>query len=315
MKYIFLLLVFGIYLSNAQSKFNILESIVNQIDEKNFKVIFDSLNKPSVQTKNWTSDEKIINGKPVLPASFPFMISLGLFSPASYRHRCGGTIIKQKYVVTAAHCVSDFGQLYNSTSYFQENNQVLSVIAGTDIISGINFLDLFKNHNIYLVRQINISPDYTGSINPNDIAVLTIDSILNFSPFVFSVKFPSSIDPSGIYGQTVTTIGWGVDELGVLSSQLMSTTLTVLNGTPLQGSCEGFENDFYCVKDLSENNSNVCFGDSGGPLLSFEQNKWTYYGITSFVFVDSEGNCLNTAPSFFAMIPRLSNWLDGQISN
>ena len=298
----------------AEHDHNIIEKIVKQIDKENFKIIFDSLDFPKVITKNWTNDEKIINGQPVLPKSFPFMVSLGLFSPSSYRHRCGGTIVRRKYVVTAAHCVDDFGQSYDSTSYFQENNRALSIIAGTEIISGLNFLDLFSNQNIYLVRNIKINPDYKDSINPNDIAVLSIERIINFSPSVFSVRIPTSLDPSVINGKPVTTVGWGVNEFGVISSQLMSSSLTVLNGTPLQKFCGGFENDFYCVKDTSESNSNVCFGDSGGPLLSFEQNKWTFYGVTSFVFVDSNRNCLNTAPSFFVMVPRFSNWLNNQIS-
>ncbi|RNA33932.1 Chymotrypsinogen B, partial [Brachionus plicatilis] len=302
-------------LNFSQQEANILENIVEQIDEKKFQLIFDSLNLPSVKTKNWTNDQKIINGQPVMPGAFPFMVSLGMFSPNSYRHRCGGTIVRRQYVVTAAHCVSDVGQSYNPTLYFQENNQALSVIAGTEIISGINFLNLFENQNIYLVRRIFINPNYNNSINPNDIAILAIDSMLNFSPLVFSVTIPSTLDPSAIFGQTVTTLGWGVNELGGLSSQLMSTTLTVLNGTPLQSSCQGYDNDYYCVQDLSGTSSNVCFGDSGGSLVSFEKNRWTFYGITSFVFVDSNGNCLNTAPSFFAMVPRLSNWLNGHISN
>lgn len=298
----------------AEHDQNLIEKIVKQIDKKNFRVIFDSLNQPKLITKNLTHDEKIINGQPVLPGSFPFMVSLGLFSPSSYRHRCGGTIVRRKYVITAAHCVYTFGQFYDSASFFQANNQVLSVIAGTEVISGLNFLDLFRNQNIYLVRKVNIHPEFEGSISPNDIAVLSIFRIFNFSPSVFSVGIPTTQNPSVINGQPVTTIGWGVNEFGVISSQLMSSTLTVLNGTPRQRLCGGYENDFYCVKDTSQNNSNVCFGDSGGPMLRFEQNKWAYYGVTSFVFVDSDRNCLNTAPSFFVMIPRLSNWLNNQIS-
>ncbi|KAG5834093.1 hypothetical protein ANANG_G00257600 [Anguilla anguilla] len=52
------------------------------------------------------SEEGIIGGKEVKPHSSPWMVSL----QSSGKHVCGGVLIKDQWVLTAAHCESEFGQ-------------------------------------------------------------------------------------------------------------------------------------------------------------------------------------------------------------
>ncbi|RNA17705.1 hypothetical protein BpHYR1_054502 [Brachionus plicatilis] len=49
----------------------------------------------------------------------------------------------------------------------------------------------------------------------------------------------------------------------------------------------------YCAFDPSAAESNICFGDSGGPLMYSSEGNWYLYGITSFVFTDQDDRCLN----------------------
>ena len=281
---------------------DILETIIKKVDKKNFKI-----------QVNPTLNEKIINGETADLGNFPFMLSLGILSQDSYFHRCGGTIISNKYIITAAHCVKDLGDSYNFTSFYQEKKRVLVVVTGTETITGLNFMSLFDQGNIYLVNNIKVNPSYVNVTNPNDIAILTINKLVSFSPSVFGISLPMISNPSVIFGQTATTLGWGLTELGFLATKLLKTRLDVLNGTPLQSECGSFYTDNYCVKDTSGRNSNVCFGDSGGPLIKFENDKWVFYGITSFVIVDENRKCVNTAPSFFSMVPKLMPWISTQI--
>lgn len=69
-----------------------------------------------------------------------------------------------------------------------------------------------------------------------------------------------------------------------------------------------YTNRNYCAIDESTDKSNVCFGDSGGPLMFIKDNKWYLYGVTSFVLTEQE-KCNNRLPSYFVRVPAYINWI------
>lgn len=274
-----------------------IKSIVENIDFNNFKILIDG------------NDEKIINGELAQPAEFPFMASIGFLDSVTYSHRCGATILNNKYIMTAAHCVQDLVEKNNSLRQFE---QVFVTVVGTNHISSVQFKNLSQNGQVYQIDKIIINESYSNTTDPNDIAVLTVFDQIVFNSNTSAVRLPESNDPSVIFGKNVTIIGWGQTETGFSSNNLLKAQMTVLNSLPQQTQCEGYDKEHYCIKDLGGDDSNVCFGDSGGPLIYKFQNEWVQYGITSFGFADIFQQCDNTRPSFFAMVPRLLTWLNEQ---
>ena len=56
---------------------------------------------PSVPVNGFVQGGRIVGGTPAKPHSWPWQVSINYDGT----HVCGGTILSQNYVVTAAHCV------------------------------------------------------------------------------------------------------------------------------------------------------------------------------------------------------------------
>lgn len=301
-----------LYVSCVPTLDPILEDIIKKSSANSFKI--QAAKIETLKTNMSLSDEKIINGEIATSGSFPFAVSLGLIGPNMYFHRCGGSILTNSHVLTAAHCLQDLGKNYDYKDFYKRNRRVLVAIAGIKSLNELDFLNLLSSGNIFLINGIDINENFQSITDTSDIALLTVQRLMTFSSNLFSVEIPGElIDPTSILNSSMTTFGWGFTEFGTLSSQLLTTTLSILNGSPARAECRGFDANFYCAKDLSGRQSNVCFGDSGGPLLIFEKNRWILFGVTSFSFADENNNCINSAPSFYTMVPRYSSWINKRI--
>ena len=91
----------------------------------------------------------------------------------------------------------------------------------------------------------------------------------------------------------------------------MQTQLYIINN---QDICYNTLNDpsrLYCALDSSKY-SNVCFGDSGGPMMYNSNGIWYLYGIASYVSINKQGTiCYNAQPSYFVKVPVLLNFIQG----
>lgn len=102
-----------------------------------------------------------------------------------------------------------------------------------------------------------------------------------------------------------STTGWSNYES--VSIELKQIQLKVLNGDP---KCKNYDHFTYCAQDVTENNSNICYGDAGNPLMIPRRNRWFLYGIASFVTVTTDQFvCVNSEPSYFSIVPRYLRWI------
>ena len=102
---------------------------------------------------------RIMNGENAVEASWSMFISLRVLNGS--KHICGGTLLSNLHILTAAHCVQSFLLVDPSD---------LTIIAG--ITNRLDSVRYTRN-----IRRISIHPNFTDQNNTflNDIAILELD--------------------------------------------------------------------------------------------------------------------------------------------
>ena len=156
----------------------------------------------------------VVGGTEVDPAcpdcKYPFMVSLR----GSFGHFCGGSLVRDNWVVTAAHCVSNSSpeSLQVSIGLHDVNNTT-----GSQTVS---------------VDQVIIHPNYGGSTGiDNDYALLRLsEPVTGFAPIKLITNPAHDDEPV-----MSTTMGWGAVCSGCSSS---STLLEV--DVPIVDDCGSY---------------------------------------------------------------------------
>ncbi|XP_037373957.1 chymotrypsinogen 2-like [Talpa occidentalis] len=224
--------------------------------------------------------QRIVNGKDARPGSWPWQVSL---QDRKGLHFCGGSLINEKWVVTAAHCGV-------STSHL--------VVAGV-------FDKGSKKENVQVLRiaQVFRHPNYNTITLNNDITLLKLATPARFSKIVSPVCLPSAEDTFPAGALCVTT-GWGrTSSHGAGSNKLQQGTTPLLS-------------DAQCVKLWGSKITDAmvcaggkgvssCMGDSGGPLVCQKNGAWNLVGVVSF----GSSTCSTNMPSSYSRVTKHMPWI------
>ncbi|XP_063228221.1 trypsin-1-like [Bacillus rossius redtenbacheri] len=191
---------------------------------------------------------RIVNGTEADIRTIPYVVSLHFKWPAKAL-LCGGSIIAESWVLSAAHCTRGV------------NAQSLFVRAGTakEVIGG----------RIHYVSKIVNHPDFDESVNPsNDISLLKVAK-----PFQYTPKIqPVSLAPAGSMlaeGTMLTVAGWGATaEGGDISPTLLEASVpAVSNRVCARAYAQLPISDSMLCAGYRSGGMDACQGDSGGPLV------------------------------------------------
>uniref|UniRef100_A0A3Q2ZK50 Zgc:100868 n=1 Tax=Kryptolebias marmoratus TaxID=37003 RepID=A0A3Q2ZK50_KRYMA len=237
---------------------------------------------------------RIVGGQEAPAGSWPWQVSL-----QQSAHFCGGSLINNLWVLTAAHCVPS------------GNPAGLTVFLGLQSLQGSN-----PNKVSRTVAQIIVHPDYNSVTSNNDIALLKLSSSVSFTSYISPVCLAAS-DSSFYSGVNSWVTGWGnVGEgVGLPSPQTLMEVEVPVVGNRLcycDYSSEGITiTDNMICAGLTEGGKDSCQGDSGGPMVSKQGGRWIQAGVVSF----GVGCARPNIPGVYTRVSQYQNWVNSQITS
>ncbi|GJQ80502.1 hypothetical protein Trydic_g12394 [Trypoxylus dichotomus] len=225
---------------------------------------------------------RILGGTIAENAAYPFMVSLRLFPN---RLLCGGTIVNNRWILTAAHCMVN------------ETTSMITVVAGTNMLE--------SDGTYAWIQRVVIHPDFIGTgIRPDDIALIRLSSPLTYSSAIAAV----ALDMGGSESTDVTMIGWGSSRRGgPFSNRLRQYSTQILR----QDMCTRRYN-YVTAKQFCtrwKRGSGTCDGDSGGPLIDTRTKR--QLGIASFASIRGCG----IAPDVYTRVSSYTTWIQNTINS
>ncbi|KAL0860394.1 hypothetical protein ABMA27_009788 [Loxostege sticticalis] len=226
---------------------------------------------------------RIVGGEDIDITEAPYQVSL-LFRG---RHSCGGTLVANDIVITAAHCISG-----SDPSNYQ-------------VRAGSSFSE--RDGIVYPVGEILAHPDFSFSRMDNDIAVVWLSKPVTFSDRIAAIDMTSA-EEEVQDGEITQVTGWGnIREGGGFPTILQRVEVPIVNSQ----ACGKAYEPLYTITSrmlcagVPEGGKDACQGDSGGPLV----HNGKLAGVVSWGL----GCARPDYPGVYAKVSALRRWVDEHI--
>ncbi|XP_008281494.1 serine protease 27 [Stegastes partitus] len=244
-------------------------------------------------------ENRIVGGMDASDGAWPWQVDI---QKGSDGHVCGGSIITENWVLSAAHC-------------FPNPSDVSAYI----IYVGRYQLNNYNPHqSVHRVSRVVIPYGYNEPHSGKDVALVQLSSPVTWSDHVRPICLPAS-GTSFPGGMMCYVTGWGniredVPLSGVGTLQVVQVPIIS------QSSCQEMYQtdpkeqvdilyDMICA-GYQEGGKDSCQGDSGGPLVCQMVNgTWVQAGVVSFGL----GCAHENKPGVYARLTSYSGFITDTI--
>nr|XP_055241863.1 coagulation factor XI isoform X2 [Gorilla gorilla gorilla] len=232
---------------------------------------------------------RIVGGTASVRGEWPWQVTLHTTSPTQ-RHLCGGSIIGNQWILTAAHCF-----------YGVESPKILRVYSGI-----LNQSEIKEDTSFFGVQEIIIHDQYKMAESGYDIALLKLETTVNYTDSQRPICLPSKGDRNVIYTDCWVT-GWGYRKLrDKIQNTLQKAKIPLVTNEECQKRYRGHKitHKMICA-GYREGGKDACKGDSGGPLSCKHNEVWHLVGITSW----GEGCAQRERPGVYTNVVEYVDWI------
>ncbi|UJR24855.1 hypothetical protein I4U23_006224 [Adineta vaga] len=231
------------------------------------------------------SNERISGGSQTPVDAFPWMISLKFNFFNAFKTDCGGAILSDIFLLTAASC---FQGVTTFTQYTTIRAGIHNIVNGNQITE--------QNRS---VLHIIVHPDYNPQDHTNDLALVRVAQ-----PFDFNSSYVSNITLSNLTSLQnidLIAIGWGHVRPNVSIETLQQITI---------------RENIECTENKALNSTiqlcapSTCEGDAGGPLMIYSDSSHEYKLVG---IISARNSCMTEG--LFTRIAPFHDWILEIIEN
>ena len=231
----------------------------------------------------------IVGGEDCDISEYPWQAAL-----SACGYACGASIINEYWVITAAHCVEDGGQLISTDCL------TVSVGSSSSYASGGDEYD---------VQEIISHNNFSNNMN-NDIALLRMKQPIQFNNNVQPISIICSDQVSAgaqDVGVITTITGWGENEGTTNSTTLQYIEVPIVSNNDPDVDYWNIGSNMFLAGDV-DGGMDSCQGDSGGPVVvrNIEDTDWLLIGITSW----GNGCAEPGYPGVYTKVSNYINWIN-----
>nr|CAD7569475.1 unnamed protein product [Timema californicum] len=251
------------------------------------------------------SKDLIYGGEKSLPKEFPHMAAIGFGEEGAISWLCGGSLISERYVLTAAHCMAS-------------SEKGLSRWVRLGDLNLAETIDDARPQEFSVVDRLR-HPGFKAPSHYNDIALLKLNRDAVFNGYVRPACLHTSLaDPTN---KAVAT-GWGLvdwtDDTG--SNDLMKVSLpfvstadcnnsykSLIGGRKLSG---GILADSMVCAGEKLGGKDTCQGDSGGPLQLVVDDPYCMYSIVGVTSFGTTVCGARNSPAVYTRVAHFVPWIE-----
>ncbi|XP_030555526.1 serine protease grass-like isoform X2 [Drosophila novamexicana] len=245
---------------------------------------------------------RITNGHEVALGSRPWMSLLRLRHGQDEAFACAGTLITDRFVLTAAHCLTRNELVSVRLGEHQLSTETDCKPAGRTIrcLPPVEDID---------VERVFRHADYVPETNHNDIALIQLARPVAFKPHIRPICLPinATLQQRAESSENFVVTGWGTTEDGSDSDVLLETAIdTQTRRSCFNSYAREIKQTQLCAGALR---SDSCRGDSGGPLsypaIYSNRQRFVQFGIVSY----GARSCGSGFPAVYTNIASFIPWI------